>query len=57
MTGGIADGTQYEQEDHGYAEHYNDSYDHDYQEHQEHHEYDTEQYYQATGSGTTWRYR
>ncbi len=42
--GDSADGTQYEQEDHGYAEHYDDSYDYDYQEHREHHEYDTEQY-------------
>jgi hypothetical protein len=44
------DGTQYEQEDHGYTEHYDDSYDHDYQEHQEHQEHDTEHYYQSTGS-------
>ncbi len=48
--GDSTDGTQYEQEDHGYAEHYDDSYDYDYQEHQEHHEHDTEQYYQGTGS-------
>ncbi len=43
-------GAQYEQEEHIYAEHYDDSYDHDYQEHREHLEYDTEQYYQGTGS-------
>ena len=47
--GDTTDGTQYEQEGHGYTEHYGESYDHDYQEHQEHHEYDTEQYYQGTG--------
>ncbi len=47
--GDTTDGTQYEQEDHGYTEHYDKSYDHVYQEHQEHHEYDTEQYYQGTG--------
>ncbi len=47
--GDITDGTQYEQEDHGYTEHYDDAYNHDYQEHQEHHEYDTEQHYQGTG--------
>ncbi len=40
-------GAQYEQEEHVYAEHHDDSYDHDYQEQQEH---DTEQYYQGTGS-------
>ncbi len=43
-------GAQYEQEEHVYAEHYDDSYDHDHQEHREHSEYDTEQYYQGTGS-------
>ncbi len=43
-------GAQYEQEEHVYEEHYDDSYDHDYQGHQEHQEYGTEQYYQGTGS-------
>jgi hypothetical protein len=43
-------GAQYEQEEHVYAEHHDDSYDHDYQGQQEHQEYDTEQYYQGTGS-------
>jgi hypothetical protein len=47
--GDIADGNQYEQEDHGYTEQYDDSCDHDYQEHQEHQEHDTEQYYHGTG--------
>ena len=28
--GDSTDGTQYEQEDHGYAEHYDGSFDHDY---------------------------
>ncbi len=36
-------GAQYEQEEHVYAEHYDDSYDHGDQEHREHLEYDTEQ--------------
>ncbi len=45
--GDTTDGTQYEQEDYGYAEHYDDSYDHDYQEHQDHQGYDTEHHYQG----------
>jgi hypothetical protein len=41
-----ADGTQYEQEDHGYTEHYDGSFYH--QEHQDHQEQDTEQYHHGT---------
>ncbi len=32
--GDTADGTQYEQDDHWYTEHYDESYDHDYQYYQ-----------------------
>ena len=41
--GDTTDGTQYEQEDHGYSEHYDDAYDHNYQKHQG---YDTEHHHQ-----------
>jgi hypothetical protein len=44
--GDIADGTQYEQDDHGYTEQCDDSYYH--QEHQEHYEHDIEEHYHGT---------
>ncbi len=44
--GDTADGTQYDQDDHWYTEQYDDASYH--QEHQEHHEHDTEEHYHGT---------
>jgi hypothetical protein len=44
--GDTADGTQYDQDDHWYTDQYDDASYH--QEHQEHHEHDTEEHYHDT---------